>query len=146
MLISCPFGPENFHAWKTIVSFFWSSLVGRCKLLIFRECRCYKYCKSYVGFLANHSSSLFVSSTRSHPNKKRLRNSWLPSPKMVSCSSKIRRCLGWRPCTNLFWTNFRRFQHHVNYGSSGFSPSLTKIMGLGQPTAPKIPPPSNPPY
>ena len=84
---------------------------------------------SFFWPITSHLSSLFVSSTRSHPNKKRLRNSWLPSPKMVSCSNEIRRCFGWGPGNNLFPTS-----HPAKTHSGRIFVGLS--WAVGQPTAP----------
>ena len=48
---------------------------------------------SYVGFCGQSLVTClpFRILHPQPPKQKRLRNSWLPSPKMVSCSNKIRR-------------------------------------------------------
>ena len=83
--------------WKTIVSYFWSSLVGRCKLLISRSVDVANIVNLMSVFWANHLSSLFVSSTRSHPNKQAPKEQLVAFSKngiLFQQNSEIRRCHG----------------------------------------------------
>ena len=61
-------------------------------------------------FLTNHLSLvfLFVSYTRSHPKQKAPKEQLVAFSKdgiLFQQNSEIRRCFGWRPCTNLFPTS-----------------------------------------
>lgn len=148
LIILALIAPENAMLGRRSFDPFWSSLVGRCKLLISGSVDVahivYILCR-FLWPITCHLSSFSYpppAATQTKAPKEQL-VAFSKNGILFEQNSEIRRCFGWRPCNNLFrFPPWKTHRGRIFVGSTSRKKGLRgfhqvwKNHGLGQPTRP----------